>query len=166
MKKLEKLTLKEMSLEFATIGFEEAQHLNGGYTVAEMDAMMSAGTWTGGDVDGMGYVGGVCTVGMSSQLSYGTVSTLNHTVGSSYSDVYKDAALSVGSGWFAPAAEVYALGKTADDLLKVKWDNVTKEAVDELLHTNGITIDSNISWSTENNTLKVWDQCGNLIYSF
>ncbi len=165
MKKLEKLTLKEMSLEFATIGFEEAQHLNGGYTVAEMDAMMAAGKWTGGDVDGMGYVGGVCTVSDDS-MSFGTVSTLNHTVGSSYSDVYKDAALSVGSGWFPPAAEGYALVKTADDLLKVRWDNVTKEAVDELLRTDGITIDSNISWSTENNTLKVWDQCGNLIYSF
>ena len=163
MKKLEKLTLKEMYREFATIGLEEAQHLNGGYSVSEMESMMAAGTWTGGNVDGMGYVGGVCTVSNCS-MSYGTVSTLNRTTGSDYSDVYRDAFLSGLSGTNIVSAEAYTVASLADDVLKVSWDNATNDAVDEILRRNGMTIDSNISWSFCNNTIKIWDQCGNLIY--
>ena len=56
MKKLQKLSLTSNENEFKIIGAREADSLRGGYTQAQMDSMMANGTWTGGQVDGMGYV--------------------------------------------------------------------------------------------------------------
>ena len=40
------------------------------YSQAEMNGLQSCGSWNGGFVDGMGYVGGVVTVSASSEYCY------------------------------------------------------------------------------------------------
>ena len=51
--------------EFPVIGEQEQMIMKGGYTFSEMEQMIDAGTWTGGQVDGIGYVGPV-------SMAYGT----------------------------------------------------------------------------------------------
>ncbi len=60
-KKLKKLKINKMS-EFPVIGDQEQMMMKGGYTIAEAEQMMNNGTWSGGYVDGLGYVGTEVTV--------------------------------------------------------------------------------------------------------
>ncbi len=60
-KKLKKLKINKMS-EFPVIGDQEQMMMKGGYTITEAEQMMNNGTWTGGYVDGLGYVGTEVTV--------------------------------------------------------------------------------------------------------
>ncbi len=48
--------------EIARICEHEQMMLKGGYTVSEAEDMMNNGRWTGGQVDGLGYVGSGVTV--------------------------------------------------------------------------------------------------------
>ncbi len=61
MKKLERLKIYQLQ-EFTRIGEHEQMAMKGGYTPGEMEEMMNEGTWEGGVVDGMGYVGSGVTV--------------------------------------------------------------------------------------------------------
>ena len=61
MKKLSNLEFSKMSLdELKQVGTvldaEDQRKYIGGTSISEAYAMMNAGTWTGGYVDGMGYV--------------------------------------------------------------------------------------------------------------
>ncbi len=65
MKKLQKLTLKQLENEMTVIGSDEQRAMFGGsrlvgsdiwWTQSECDNMINIGTWSGGYVDGMGYV--------------------------------------------------------------------------------------------------------------
>lgn len=47
---------------FPVISEQEQMMMKGGYTIAEMEEMMNHGTWTGGQVDGVGYVSAEITV--------------------------------------------------------------------------------------------------------
>ncbi|NEW85591.1 MAG: hypothetical protein GZ094_24955 [Mariniphaga sp.] len=53
---MEKLTLKELGISYQLLAAAEANGLKGGTTPDEMYAAVDAGTWKGGNVDGMGYV--------------------------------------------------------------------------------------------------------------
>ncbi len=68
-KKLKKLKINKMS-EFPVIGDQEQMMMKGGYTFAQMEQMIDAGTWSGGQVDGIGYVGGVANVYGGNILPY------------------------------------------------------------------------------------------------
>lgn len=61
MKKLKKLNLNELKEQVTTIEAHEADCLSGGYTIEQMEWLMDRGMWSGGYVDGMGYVSGVVT---------------------------------------------------------------------------------------------------------
>lgn len=56
MKKLGKLTLKELENGVAVIGNNDAKNILGGTSWETMEQMMEAHCWTGGYVDGVGYV--------------------------------------------------------------------------------------------------------------
>ncbi len=60
-KKLKKLKINKMS-EFPVIGDQEQMMMKGGYTIAEAEQMMDSGNWSGGHVDGLGYVGPMVTI--------------------------------------------------------------------------------------------------------
>jgi len=62
MKTLEKLTLKELGNSCALMESAEANCLKGGTTEAEFLAAVDAGTWAGGQVDGLGYCAPVGTL--------------------------------------------------------------------------------------------------------
>jgi len=61
MKKLKKLSLKQMEGEMAMIGSDEQRFFVGGsgvvYSFSDYEQMVANGTWTGGEVEGMGYIG-------------------------------------------------------------------------------------------------------------
>ena len=67
MKKLEKLSLKQMEQEMPVIGGDKRRKIIGGsdvvwYTQEELDKWVTFGNWTGGYVEGIGYVGPCTTV--------------------------------------------------------------------------------------------------------
>ncbi len=60
MKKLERLTLKELGEFCYLMEPREAHRIIGGdFTYQQAEVMMNAGTWTGGYIDGV-YCGGTC----------------------------------------------------------------------------------------------------------
>jgi len=58
MKKLKKMNLKTIE----SLSIEEQKQIKGGTTEAQMLLMIDAGTWHGGSVDGLGYVGPNVTI--------------------------------------------------------------------------------------------------------
>ena len=62
MKKLKKIDLNAMANSFSILSDDDERKVVGGYTEEEAFAMMDAGSWTGGYVDGYGYMGPVSFV--------------------------------------------------------------------------------------------------------
>lgn len=56
MKKLKKIDLNAMASSFSVLSDGDKRKVVGGYTEDEAFAMMDAGTWNGGYVDGYGYM--------------------------------------------------------------------------------------------------------------
>jgi len=57
MKTEKRMRIKELERDFSILTENQQRGIVGGYTWAEAESMMDHGTWTGGFVDGMGYVG-------------------------------------------------------------------------------------------------------------
>ncbi|MEE4286193.1 MAG: hypothetical protein V2I31_08600 [Mariniphaga sp.] len=60
MKKLGKLTLKELKKEKIQMSISEANSLHGGTTFEEYQLLNADGSWTGGVVEGWGYIARDC----------------------------------------------------------------------------------------------------------
>jgi len=133
MKKLEKLTLKELSSEFNLIGRVEAQRLNGGYSWEEYEQLERNGEWYGGQVDGYGYI---------SQTMYANADGPNTTVmdygqliqsirQSPYS-VIGDAAIDVAMDWNPVTAYLNDVAGNSDNLLQITRQNQLNDALEAI----------------------------------
>ncbi|WP_423127967.1 hypothetical protein [Gaoshiqia sp. Z1-71] len=155
MKKLEKLTLKELCDSTLLLNPDEANATKGGYTFEQYESMLANGTWTEGYVDGMGYIGytspdmfgygGSATATSFSDWSSGNVSGLAEIVAKA---ILGEVPL-VGS----------AVGVGSDLVNDTKWE------INTALLNAGYTGSNAIYLVSTSGGYYVYSESGTLIYS-
>jgi len=163
MKKLEKLTLKELSSEFNLIGRVEAQRLNGGYSWEEYEQLERNGEWDGGQVDGYGYISQSMYANAdgpnTSLMDYGQ---LIQSAQQSPWSVAGDAATDAVMDWNPVTAYLNDAAGNIDNLLQITRQNQLNDAL-QAIWSDGCT-DQTFSVTYYNGNFSVYDMHGNCFY--
>lgn len=172
MKKLEKLTLKEMSNQLDVIAYIDYENVKGGYDptesmdFAQYDLLDKQGQWFGGLVEGQWY-GPTCGVnadGPNTDLM--SFNSFIESCKSDYSSVVTGGVGDVVSTIFPPVKLLFDASSVFDEVNSIAGSDANYDAIKAIVaqgYANGDIVTLSVTRTANN--ISIYDTNGNLIYT-
>lgn len=165
MKKLQKLTLKELGKATELMTLNEESIIKGGdCTWDEYQELERNGEWYGGVVEGYGYISQTVYASADGpNTSLMTVDQFLQTKYESYWDVVTNAAINAACDWNAVTAYFHDVASASDQTIATAQNNAFVDAL-RAIWASDIGINEKLSVTVHNNNVSIYDTSGNLIF--